>query len=824
MNPRDKGKFQEALKQYDNKDYRTAKRSCDKILEKQPTNEEAMALKGLTLLALKEKEDGEKLIKAALKINIKSPVVWHFYAIFHKELKNYPQSLRCYLQAYKNDPTNFNVIRDLSYLQLFLRKFSLFAEYSRKAVELKPNMIVNWVTYSFAMFLDGKYEAANRLIDSFEQNVNDNVIQKQQVHEIIIYKAEILLKLKKYEECANLLIDNMSKSKDRIAFYEKIIPSAIECGKYDIAVEYADKALAVNPENVNYYIWFFNGKMKKKVVNTYQDLLILQDNSETIKQLYDILVKDIKPKIKKSKLLVRLELALSTGEEFKTLFNSYFNNNIKINIPSFFTNVKFIYKYQQYKLTTISELLTKHLESIQKDKCLDVSLTNNEKLDLITNIIWVYFYAAQHFDFLGDLEKALKYINCAIDNTPSVVEFYMTKSKILKHGLHYEESSLAMEKAKNLDLGDRYLNAKHAKTYIRIEDIDKSAKIMEEFVRNPLLEENVEYYQCMWYQSECGFAFLKKNQLINAHRLFKGILNNINDMNEDQNDFYNYCLRRYMFRDFYETIEFMERLYKNKYVIYSLHGFDYVREALLANEDKKLNEKLQKEYDEMKEKYSVKKYGFSKVTKEEIIKSIENDVYSFCFKMQKLTKSELAHYLCVKYFLIKNKPILALKSLKYLHSTFPSNFYTIESIKLFKKYNEENGKNLNQSVVEVIKEVFTFENEKEYSEPQELIKVIDILNDNNKFGNEKENSSITNEFIDKVESKILRQIGHEKINYFLVNVSLFTNIEFAKSVKEKLFNKMKIQGASEDDLKGNCDFWQDKKVPAEQFLKHKELI
>ena len=198
MNPRDKGKFQEALKQYDNKDYRTAKRSCDKILEKQPTNEEAMALKGLTLLALKEKEDGEKLIKAALKINIKSPVVWHFYAIFHKELKNYPQSLRCYLQAYKNDPTNFNVIRDLSYLQLFLRKFSLFAEYSRKAVELKPNMIVNWVTYSFAMFLDGKYEAANRLIDSFEQNVNDNVIQKQQVHEIIIYKAEILLKLKKY--------------------------------------------------------------------------------------------------------------------------------------------------------------------------------------------------------------------------------------------------------------------------------------------------------------------------------------------------------------------------------------------------------------------------------------------------------------------------------------------------------------------------------------------------------------------------------------------------------------------------------------------------
>ena len=73
-------------------------------------------------------------------------------------------------------------------------------------------------------------------------------------------------------------------------------------------------------------------------------------------------------------------------------------------------------------------------------------------------------------------------------------------------------------------------------------------------------------------------------------------------------------------------------------------------------------------------------------------------------------------------------------------------------------------------------------------------------------------------------AKILRKIGNEKINYFLVNVSLFTNIEFTKSVKEKLFDKMKIQDASEDDLKGNSEFWQDKNVPAEQFLKHKELI
>lgn len=828
MNPRDKGKFQEALKQYDNKDYRTSKRSCDKILEKQPTNEDAMALKGLNLLALKEKEEGEKLIKQALKINIKSPTVWHFYAIFHKELKNYPQSLKCYLQAHKNDPTNFNIVRDLSYLQLFLRKFSLFADYSKKAVELKPNMIVNWVTYSFALFLDGNYEGANRIIDTFE-NMNDSLIQKQQLHEISVYKAEILLKLKKYEECVKFLENNLTKCADRITFYEMIISSAIECGQYEKAIEYAEKAFAINPENANYYIWYFNSKLKKKEFQTYEDLLKLKEDSPIIKQLSEILDKEIKPKIKKSKLLIRLELALNTGDTFKALFNTYFLTNIKTNIPSLFTNVKFIYKFQQYKLPIISEIVTKHLESIKKDKCLSVEFTKEEKIDLIPQIIWVYYYAAQHADYLGDLESALKYINCAIDNNPTVVEFYMIKSKILKHGLYYEESALAMEKAKTLDLGDRYLNAKHAKSYARLGDIDKSAQVMEEFVRNPLLEENVDYYQCLWYQSECGFAFLKQNKLINAHRLFKGILNNILDINEDQCDFYNYCLRKFMLKDFEKTIDFMERLFRNKYIVYSLQGMDMIREALLANTDKNIDTELQKEFDEMKKKYSVKKYGFEKLTRDDIVKSIEKDIYFFCLKMQQLTKNPIAHFICVKYFLIKNKPILALKSLKYLNSTspnYPKNFYTVQGIKLFKKYFDENGKNLQENVREIIKKEFTFGtvDEKEFSFKNEIEKIIFELYLKGKYCCEKDNDPLIKVFSEKITQKDLRQIGNEKLNYLFVNMTLFTNVEYTTKVKEILFNKINIKEASEDDLKGNLSFWQEQNVPAEQFLKNKQFV
>ena len=110
MNPKDKNLFQDALvshfiqlmfilnlqKQYDNKEYKDCKKTCDKILSKNPSNQEALALKGLTELGLGDKELAEKLIKESLKINLKNPKVWQFYALFYKEQKNYTQTVKCY--------------------------------------------------------------------------------------------------------------------------------------------------------------------------------------------------------------------------------------------------------------------------------------------------------------------------------------------------------------------------------------------------------------------------------------------------------------------------------------------------------------------------------------------------------------------------------------------------------------------------------------------------------------------------------------------------------------------------------------------------------
>ena len=324
-----------------------------------------MALKGLSLLGLKDKENAEKLIKDSLKLGFKNAICWHFYAIFNKETKNYSQSIKCYLQSHKNDPENYNVLRDISYLQLFLGKFNDFAEFSKKALSLRPTLNSNWIAYAFSQYLIGDYDNALYLINKIEDMQKEN-IKKQEVNQIYLFKGEILLKLKKYDECIKELTSNIeTKCTDRNLFYSLIIKAAFLGKKNDIGIEYCNKGLLLNPEDVNYYIWYLSLKTNEKIEN-YDNLIKLGNDESKSKIFYEILINEIKPQIKKSKVYDRLELALSSGETFIKLFNEYFLRNIKLNLISFFINVKFIYLHLEKKTEIISNILTKHLESIEK--------------------------------------------------------------------------------------------------------------------------------------------------------------------------------------------------------------------------------------------------------------------------------------------------------------------------------------------------------------------------------------------------------------------------------------------------------------------------
>ena len=49
-----------------------------------------------------------------------------------------------------------------------------------------------------------------------------------------------------------------------------------------------------------------------------------------------------------------------------------------------------------------------------------------------TTLLWVQYFLAQHFDFIGQQSRGLDYINTAIDSTPTLIELFLVKAKIYK--------------------------------------------------------------------------------------------------------------------------------------------------------------------------------------------------------------------------------------------------------------------------------------------------------------------------------------------------------------------------------------------------------
>ena len=798
--------FQMALKEFDAKRYEKVEKLCDRMISKNPKDDQALALKGLNYYFLQKPELGEQILKQALKANFKSPVAWHFYAIFHKEKGNYSQAMKSYNKALNFAPTNFNIIRDLSYMQLYLRQLDSFVQTCKLGVENKPGMLINWVTLAFSYSLVKDYKSALAALNSVEK-LGKETLKKNDIHELKLFNAMIQSKDKKYEEAMNYLIHFKSELIDKPMVYDMIVQNAIKAKKYNIGLDYCTKALNLNPDNINLILYYFIMKINQNDFQpkTYNDLLNIQENYKYLKDMIEVL-SELKNNYPKSKIIKNLELSFSQNEEFEKKFENYFINQLEITIPSIFINIQFIYKLQPHKIKIIQKILDKYNANIKSSSKI------NDNLDLPIHVAWIYFYEAQHYLFLSELEEAINYINVAIDITPSVIEFYMVAAKIFKHSYMINNYILAYDKARMLDVGDRYLNAKTAKIYLRSGDIEKNSELMKEFVSDPLTEENIKFTETLWYLNECGGAFLIKKNIIRSHYCFRNVINVFLAIIKDQVDFYNFCLRRNMLKDLYHTIVFLNGIAKNKYVIQALIKIDIIYNYLKANENnKELEEKFIKEYEKMKEEYSIKEYLFKNIT--ELVKTIEKDFYEVLIKLQKIYSNEEIHYLCVKYFLKNDKLLMAIKSIKIL-SENKNSFYYNDSLKLVKLYLQEKKDALKgkEIIIDKVNEYIKDENQiEEYKEPNKLMNLKIKLYQKNLFENPKENNDIIFEYVNCQDKKQLRKLRGEEINNLMIFSALYTDEEGIKELKNKLKEKMKLINVDEKEIARNLNFYEDKK-------------
>jgi peptide alpha-N-acetyltransferase len=146
---------------------------------------------------------------------------------------------------------------------------------------------------------------------------------------------------------------------------------------------------------------------------------------------------------------------------------------------------------------------------------------------------------------MGNIEESLNYINKAIEHTPTVIELYIHKAKIMQFAGNRQQASELLEQSRGLDLADRYLNALSSKYLFKVNKIKQAYETMALFSKEDKDGYlNVHDMQTMWFENHCGQAQLRNGDLRKALHQFWHIQRHFETMADDCYDFHYYAYRK----------------------------------------------------------------------------------------------------------------------------------------------------------------------------------------------------------------------------------------------------------------------------------------
>lgn len=560
---KENGLFKKILKCYEMKQYKNGLKFAKIILTnpKFCDHGETLAMKGLTLNCLGRKDEAYDYVRKGLKNDLRSHVCWHVYGLLQRSDHKYDEAIKAYRNALRWDKDNIQILRDLSLLQIQMRDLEGYRDTRHQLFMLRPTQKVSWIGYAMAYHLLTDYETAVKILEEFRKTTQAQKpahssgqkghVEQIEQSELLLYQAQVYKEAGMYQEA----LDHLHKHEktdicDKLAVHEMRIQLLMLVGRNDEAAKIIrNKLIARNPNNIGYYKQL---EQATGVANAKEESK-LRHYSE---------FQDLYPR---SQMPFRIPLGfVSNLNKFKELVDAYLRKSLKKGQPALFRDFKTLYlaacgspltvkwslkrNVLPNKIQMIQDLLRSYQYNLKTYESFDVADSTWGSEDT-TCILWVNYFLAQHYDFLGDYETALAFVNEALDHTPTLIELYVVKAKIYKHAGNIEEGVVCMEEAQSLDTADRYLNSKCAKYLLRANRISDSEEMCSKFTREGVsASENLNEMQCMWYQTESALAYQRLENYGESMKKCVEIDRHFSEITEDQFDFHTYCMRKMTLR------------------------------------------------------------------------------------------------------------------------------------------------------------------------------------------------------------------------------------------------------------------------------------
>jgi peptide alpha-N-acetyltransferase len=108
----------------------------------------------------------------------------------------------------------------------------------------------------------------------------------------------------------------------------------------------------------------------------------------------------------------------------------------------------------------------------------------------------------------------------------------------------------SMAAARSLDGQDRFLNAKHVKYLLRIDEVQEAETVATLFIRKDSVDAltDLTEMQCLWFLLEEAESYARQGNLGMALKRYMTIERVFSEIYEDEFEFHSYCMRKFTLR------------------------------------------------------------------------------------------------------------------------------------------------------------------------------------------------------------------------------------------------------------------------------------
>ncbi|CUS21632.1 LAQU0S03e07052g1_1 [Lachancea quebecensis] len=636
----------EALKLYEAKTYKKSLKLVDTILKKNSQHIDSLALKGLNLYCTGQKEDAASYVEKAItriESSGASPIGCHILGIYMRNEKRYSEAAKWFQSSLDNGSTNKQIYRDLATLYSQEHDYKNLLKSRKLYWEEFMGYRANWTSLAIAHELNGQLDESANVLTKFEELAKGKLGESEayEHNECLMYKNDVLYKaagvdheklravLKHLDEIETDVFDKYGWLERRAAVFMKLNQ------KVDASKVYRT-LIKRNPDNFKYY------RLLEISLGVQRDAKLRLALYKKLESFY--------PRAEPPKFIPL------TFIEDDTLFakslSSYILPQLKRGVPATFNNIKPLYKKNVSRYSAIAEeIVLKYFDSISPK-------------ETPIPYVWTCYFLCQHFLYLKSFQKAREYIELALAHTPTLVELYILKARVLKHTGLLAEAAETINEGRKLDLQDRFINTKTVKYYLRANMVEKAVEVVSIFTKNEGAANGVmdlHLMEASWFITEQAEAYFRlyienkrllhdeksaevpedeDSQETHARRIrdltyetkkfgglalkrWDSISKFYKQFEDDQLDFHSYCMRKGVPRAYLEMYQWGKTVYTLPMFIRAMKGA--ARMYFILNDEMELSGRETND-DTIEEPVSAKK-GNKKSKKEAaaIKKRIEED-------------------------------------------------------------------------------------------------------------------------------------------------------------------------------------------------------